>query len=64
MENNISMENNSSLFAVIGGACGIILLCVYILWGSDHKDASAVKPEQQIEIQQEHTEPIPAEDRR
>ena len=51
------LQDNSSWFAVIGGACGIIILFAYILWGPDQKDTSAVMPEQQTEIQQENTEP-------
>ena len=51
------LQDNSSWFAAIGGACGVIILCVYILLGPDTKDTSTVIPEQSIEIQQENTEP-------
>ena len=50
--------------SVIFGAFGIILLCAWIIWGPDHKDTSAVMPEQQTEIEQEHIESTPTADRR
>jgi hypothetical protein len=57
LEKPFELQDEVSWLSAICGAIGIILLAVYIIWGSGDKDEPASKNYQKAGIQQKISEP-------
>jgi hypothetical protein len=57
LEKPFDLQDEVSWLSAICGAIGIILLALYIIWGSGDKDEPASKNYQKAGIQQKISEP-------